>query len=492
MARRRATFPEGIAEAEQRYAQVLRDIRDRRVETQQALGRLLGWSISTVSRFEAGTERPDEATHRRYCALASTDELRQRAMAAYEALPAPPVRHVAPARRSAEEWQGRALDGPGIYGFFEAKYPAYPALRLFGDEAKPLPVWVEPAASEQWTDVEAPLGVLDLSNPPPDVRQWRYWERCDPRAERQFQRHLDEWDHQLREIQAGKRAHLDTWNQLTYDLADMTRDDCGRIQLACKLGTYFHSLSTSEALDPELTEAYAAWPDSDPDLVWPRLERRAWLHERVHDPVADGRRRSAALGVSTLTIVRVRNRSFDGYKMFLSPRSCTVATQRRRYHVVPSGMFQPFIPSESSDLLQEQFQELETGDGRVDPQAIYRRREARLLADMLKHGSAALLYTGVGVNLLALRHEICTALIIEDPSWYERERGELRICDEYLQQCQQTDLLPDQRWVQLISLDRYGLEIEPRWRDALSARNVVAPGAAAVDLGLRVARAVTS
>jgi hypothetical protein len=74
----------------------------------------------------------------------------------------------------------------------------------------------------------------------------------------------------------------------------------------------------------------------------------------------------------------------------------------------------------------------------------------------------------------------------------ERECGELRICDEYLQQCQQTDLLPDQRWVQLISLDRHGLEMEPSWRDALSARNIVAPGAAAIDLGLRVARAVTS
>ena len=62
-----------------------------------------------------------------------------------------------------------------------------------------------------------------------------------------------------------------------------------------------------------------------------------------------------------------------------------MATQRRRYHVVPSGMFQPFIPGESADLLQEQFSvaatavrefveelygvhELETGDGRVDPQ----------------------------------------------------------------------------------------------------------------------------
>jgi len=188
---------------------------------------------------------------------------------------------------------------------------------------------------------------------------------------------------------------------------------------------------------------------ADPGTVWPRLERRAWLHERVADPVADGRRRSAALGVSTLTIVRVRNRSFDGYKMFLSPRSCTVATQRRRYHVVPSGMFQPFIPGESADLLEGQFsvlatavrefveelygvEELETGDGRVDPQAIYRRRESQLLNDMLKHGTAALLYTGVGVNLLALRHEVCTVLVIDDPGWSERECGELRICGEYL------------------------------------------------------------
>jgi transcriptional regulator with XRE-family HTH domain len=81
MGRRRATFAESIAEAEQRYAQALRDIRDLRGETQQTLGRLLGWSVSMVSRFEAATERPDQATHRRYCALAPTDELRQRAMA---------------------------------------------------------------------------------------------------------------------------------------------------------------------------------------------------------------------------------------------------------------------------------------------------------------------------------------------------------------------------------------------------------------------------
>jgi hypothetical protein len=98
----------------------------------------------------------------------------------------------------------------------------------------------------------------------------------------------------------------------------------------------------------------------------------------------------------------------------------------------------------------------------------------------------------VAVNLLALRHEICTVLVIEDPRWYERESGELRICEEFLQQCEQAELLPDQRWVQLISLTRPGLEVEPMWWDRLRASTIVAPGAAAVELGLQVARAVVS
>jgi hypothetical protein len=138
-------------------------------------------------------------------------------------------------------------------------------------------------------------------------------------------------------------------------------------------------------------------------------------------------------------------------------------------------MFQPFSPSESSELLRSQFsvsetvmrefvdelygvEELETGDGRIDPQAIYRRREVRLLSGMLRTGDAALLYSGVAGNLLALRPEICTVLIIDDPRWYERECGELRICDEYVQQCQQAELLPDQRWIQLVNLERHDLE----------------------------------
>jgi hypothetical protein len=87
MGRRQATFRKGSARNNATYAQALRDVRSLRGETQQVLGRLLGWSVSMVSRFEAATERPDRATHQRYCALAPTEELRQQLTTAYEALP---------------------------------------------------------------------------------------------------------------------------------------------------------------------------------------------------------------------------------------------------------------------------------------------------------------------------------------------------------------------------------------------------------------------
>ena len=63
---------------------------------------------------------------------------------------------------------GARRPGAGLLQLSE-KYPAYPVARLFGDAAKPLPVWAEVALAEQWQDVEAPLGYLDLSKPVPDA-----------------------------------------------------------------------------------------------------------------------------------------------------------------------------------------------------------------------------------------------------------------------------------------------------------------------------------
>ncbi len=506
MGRKRGKFHEGASEPEMQYAQALRDIRDARAETQEQLGRLLGWSAPVVSRYEAAGERPDATTHRRYCGLAPTKGLREAVSEAYLRLnPAPPSK--APVvRLSNEEWQARALEGTGLYELLEKRYPGYSTLKLLGDASKPLPVWAEVAPKDQWSNTEAGLGELTVSLPLPHIREWSNGEACDPRAEADFRRHVDDWDRQVREIQTGRRAHLDKWNQLTYDLDRIERTDRG-LKMHCRMGTYFHSLATSESLADEVMELYSAWPDYTPEDGWPKLERRRWLHERVNEPVIDGRHRSAAIGVSTLTLVRVRRTGFDGYKMFISPRSTRVATSRRRYHVIPSGMFQPFIADESGKSLRSQFsvyatvmrefveeiygvEELETGDGRIDPEAIYHRREARLLTGMLECGAARLLYTGIAVNLLALRPEICTLLTIDDPSWFEAEAGEVRFCGEYLRQSERTDLLPDQRWVQLIELEGESLQPESGWRRLLRPGTLVAPGWAGTVLGLEVAREV--
>jgi transcriptional regulator with XRE-family HTH domain len=490
------------------YAQALRDIRDARAETQAELGRRLGYSAPVVSRFEAASERPDATTHGRYRALAPTSQLRERVSEAYRQL-TPVTRPKAPvAHLSNEEWQARALEGAGIYELLAERYPAYPTLKLLGDGSRPLPVWAEVAPREQWPDTEAGLGELSIPHPMPHVRDWGNVDNYDPEAEADFRRHLADWDRQIRDIETGRRAHLDKWNQLTYDLDRIERTDQG-LKMHCKMGTYFHSLATSEALADEVMEVYSAWPDYTPEEGWPRLERRSWLHERVADPVVDGAHRSSAIGVSTLTVVRIRRAGFDGYKMFISPRSTRVATSRRRYHVIPSGMFQPFIADESGASMRNQFsvaatvlrefveelygvEELETGDGRIDPDAIYHRREAKLLTGMLESGSARLLYTGIAVNLLALRPEICTLLVIDDPSWFDTESGEIRFCAEYLHQSERMDLLPDQRWVQLIELEGEDFEPESGWRRQLRPGTLVAPGWAGTVLGLAVARELIS
>ena len=62
MGRKRGAFAEGIAEEDQRYAQVLRDIRDLRGETQQALGRCLA---GASPRFLALKPAPSVLTRRR-------------------------------------------------------------------------------------------------------------------------------------------------------------------------------------------------------------------------------------------------------------------------------------------------------------------------------------------------------------------------------------------------------------------------------------------
>jgi hypothetical protein len=367
------------------------------------------------------------------------------------------------------------LEGSGLVATLKALYPAYPLVRLEGYEA---PITVLPACEEDWSDLEAalapPLQSFDSSADPGSYRAWLF----DPRAERDYYRHLSE------------QSRATKWNDPTYRALEI-KDPHGRPRLVCGMGWYFESLATSEVLDAELMRALAPAPERSVSLE--ALPRRSWIHDHAVDPVLDGSGRSAALSVATVTMYR----SSDHYEVVLSPRASWVARHKLYNHVAPSGIFQPFNRSSASSerefsvrttLLRELLEELY---GRED----YDRRGQRLLQDpasepevlaleaMLKSGSAELLYTGVSINLLTLRPEICTLLLIHDPEWVRDPA--LMLSNEYLPGTHEHDLGAGRQHLTSIALDD---DLRPiATGNELKNRALIPNAAAALQLAMRVA-----
>jgi hypothetical protein len=157
-------------------------------------------------------------------------------------------------RRSNEQWQARALDGPGLYSFLEEAYPAYPALKTFEDDARPLPVWAE-VGSEGAVGRNrggawgagglggrsrcVVLGLLRAMRPPgrsrlpPAGRRLGAAGEGDPGGP------------------AGAPGHVEPAHVRPED------DREERPEVALQDGDLLHSLATSESLTDEILDAYA-------------------------------------------------------------------------------------------------------------------------------------------------------------------------------------------------------------------------------------------
>jgi hypothetical protein len=207
------------------------------------------------------------------------------------------------------------------------------------------------------------------------------------------------------------------------------------------IGTYEDCLATTDSLEQELLSAFGKDLPAKSDFqeFANRLPQRNALTQfckrRGLNPVLDGAGRSAALAVSTLTLAY---RESDGeFVTFLAPRSAKTAVHAHLLHVAPSGMFQPSKDwaaehderyAEEWDLRHHVIREFaeELFDIEVDktegetPRRFYKIQEVQELNDMLQSGGARLFVTGVLVNLLNLRPEICTLLVITDKHWYRR------------------------------------------------------------------------
>lgn len=234
----------------------------------------------------------------------------------------------------------------------------------------------------------------------------------------------------------------------------------------CGLGRYFGMLDTCSAIEVELR---AATRDGEcaPQELDEKLERRNAAHVAAGgDPISCGAGRDAALGVSMLVACRTR----DGYQMRLAKRGeGGLGIAAGLLHVVPSGMF---------DFTDARAHYNVTGKLREEyAEELFRNASGALeyLDLLIDKGEARLLLTGVAMDLLNLRPEICSMLVINAPEWFERARF-TQLNDEFAAE-EAAD-----GWVRLASDEEMIAE------GGLLPEAMVPPGAAALWMGVDALR----
>ncbi|MFJ2596799.1 hypothetical protein [Streptomyces erythrochromogenes] len=183
-----------------------------------------------------------------------------------------------------------------------------------------MPICAYPAAPT--TDLETVLGRLHGSQLP----EWAEYDgEFDPGEGREaFDRYVERY---RTSTEAERRSFFPG---STYALHELRLGGDGGPRLDCKPSRYFTSLATSEDLDEELMAALAEDPVRPVPLE--RLDRRRWLHDRVGDPVVDGRHHSAAVSHGTVVMLTAGGGTYD---VLLPHRSQHVATHSHFNHIAP-------------------------------------------------------------------------------------------------------------------------------------------------------------
>ncbi len=197
------------------------------------------------------------------------------------------------------------------------------------------------------------------------------------------------------------------------------------LKLRGGLGRYYDMLATCAALENELREAASQG--------WMRAPSRTTYHRHL-DPkesLLRGLKRCAAIGIGALTVFNDRGT----YKAMLARRSEKTAYDSGMFHVLPAMMFGPTTASFSDErewsvrhqVMREVLEELfnmpeQRAAERWD--FFYDHPAYTYLDALMASGRAQLYLTGVIVNLLTLRPEISTLLLIHEPEWYARITAE--------------------------------------------------------------------
>jgi hypothetical protein len=193
-------------------------------------------------------------------------------------------------------------------------------------------------------------------------------------------------------------------------------------------GRYYDCILTQYAIEWELNKVLSkGGRDAIQMLSTPGTLPLREGTEQLGNPLYNGMGRCAALTASTLVVFKRRGAA-DGYYCLMRRRSADVAVSPGMLDVVPGGMFEAWNREPWSlemnvwrELLEELYSEDEQIGSGVPGELDYIRQKVpiNLLLEMIDRGSAKFSVTGICIDLLNLRPEVCTVLLVTDPRFFE-------------------------------------------------------------------------
>jgi len=298
-----------------------------------------------------------------------------------------------------------AYHDPRLLDYLAARYAPYRLLQRGGER---YPVVFFPAGPAQRARPESVLGPLSPAMPPDNSYV------VDDPAYRDAIATLN-----LFSLPA-------TVDRLTITMERM-RHDAGGIEIAARNGKFMASARTCEILDWEIRSAIAGLATAaGAEAIGEKVPLRNALHATVADPVLDGSGRSAALAITCLIVYR---RAGAYYALMRKRGKRGSPLYAYMYQAVPSFMLQAtdarwlrheysLVHQISREYLEEVYSYPEPANVVDDPDYFYHEPQFQRLHEMLARGTAQLYVTGIGMNLLNLRADICALLVIHDERWF--------------------------------------------------------------------------
>ena len=228
---------------------------------------------------------------------------------------------------------------------------------------------------------------------------------------------------------ASRLASRMMTNDLTFTMAHMEAAN-DRLRIVGSTASYFDMIATCDALDHELRDWVRGVREGTP------LRNHLFAQVAPDDALYSGAGRAATIGISVLTVFAMHDR---GYHALLVQRSNRLAIGAGLFHIMPAFVFQPVGQPEwqasmwsiEQQVLREFGEELfvmpeyDAWTAPTSPDYFTQFGPVAHLIAMLNDGRASLTLTGVAINLLSIRPEVCTLLIIHDPDWYATYEAQL-------------------------------------------------------------------